>query len=360
LAANRRINQKRRSAGFNIKPTIIIIGVIGIILTVYIGYRASTSERNLFSVSLVALFAGLLFESFRISDNWKIVIYTFIGTYFVSLLSFLPGKREYVYNFENHIEAWPYYFIFLFSIFTAVTFKDKVTSKVTEGITLLLSISLIYWTIDYGFIYIDHFFVKSLLAIVLIFSVFSIIQALTYFKLSKNVRLTLSIWSSIIVLVFAIDNIISVYQNENIETTEHISQSIYIGLQYFFLGVSVLYITQNYILVAGFLPSRNGEYKKDLKETIKDHLARYSENQIFIGHSIICALYAVTIYSLNYKYQILPRYTMIWLVFMTFPFILRLIELTKKRTTTNNRFEYRNSNENKPNGNHPKIKQYKK
>lgn len=332
MALNRKTNNiKRKSAGFDLTPIVIILGVLGLALTIYIGYRSSISEQKLFSISLLALFLGLLFESFRITDNWKNVVYKFIGTYFFSLLCFLPGKKERVYNFENHIELWPYYFIFIFSLITAIWYKDKVTAKLTEGITLLQSLSIIYWTIDYGFINIDNWFAKTLLIIALLFSVFTIIQSLTYFKLSRTVRLTLSIWSTIIMVAFATDNIYRVYQNEDIETTKYISQGLYIGLQYFLLGVSAIYITQNYMLLAGFLPNKNGNYKNDLKETKKEHIDRYSENQVFIGHSILCILYALTIYGLNYKYQILPRHTMIWLVFLTFPLILKLIEITNKK-----------------------------
>ena len=332
MASNRKTkNTKRKSAGFDLTPIVIILGVLGLALTIYIGYRASISERKLFTVSLLALFAGLLFESFRITDNWKNVIYKFIGTYLFSLLCFLPGKRERVYNFENHIEFWPYYFIFFFSLISAIWYKDKVTAKLTEGITLLQSLSIIYWTIDYGFVNIENWFAKTILLIALLFSVFSIVQALVYFKLSRAVRLILSIWSTIIMVAFAIDNIYRVYQNEDIETTKYISQGLYIGLQYFLLGVSAIYITQNYMLLAGFLPSKNGNYKNDLKKTKKDHIERYSENQVFIGHAILCIFYALTIYGLNYKYQILPRNTMIWLVFLTFPFVLKLLEFTNKK-----------------------------
>lgn len=320
-----------KSIGFNLSPSIIFFGVLGLVLTFYIGYRASISDKKLFSISLLALFSGLLFESFRITDNWIKVVYKFIGTYFFSLLCFLPGKRERVYNIENHIEFWPYFFIFIFSLITAISYKEKVTAKLTEGITLLQSISLIYWAIDYGFLNIDNWIVKTFLIIAILLSVFSIIQALTYFKLSRTIRLTLSIWSTIIMIAFAIDNIYRVYQNEDIEATQHISQGFYIGLQYFLLGVSAIYITQNYMLLAGFLPSKNGNYKRDLKETKKEHIDRYSENQVLIGHSILCILYVLTVYGLNYKYQILPRHTMIWLVFMTFPLILKLINLTNKK-----------------------------
>ena len=64
-------------------PIVAIIGALGIALTIYIGYRASLSDRKLFSISLLALFGGLLFESFRLSRNWKTVIAIFFWLLFV-------------------------------------------------------------------------------------------------------------------------------------------------------------------------------------------------------------------------------------------------------------------------------------
>lgn len=325
MTSNKKISKtQRKTVIFNFIPIAIVLGVLGVALTIYIGYRASMSDEKLFSVSLLALFAGLLFESFRITDNWRNVIYIFTGTYFFSIFSLLLGIIGSDYNFQFYIEFWPYYFMFIFSMTTAIFNKDKVTAKLTEGISLLQSISIIYWAIDYGFINIDNWFAKLLLIIVFVFSLFSIVQSLSNITLSRTVRLTLSIWSSIIMLAFAIDNVYRVYQNEDIETTKFLSQGLYIGLQYFLLGISVIYVTQNYMLLAGFLPSKNGDYENDLKVTKEEHIERYSDKQVLIGHSILCILYTVTFYVLNYRYQILPRHTMIWLVFLTFPFALQL------------------------------------
>ena len=105
-------------------PIIIVLGIIGLVLTLYIAYRASISDRKLFSVSLVAMFAGLMYESFRVSDSWKNVVAIFVGTYFFSLFNFLPYKREYSYVFENHIESWPYAFIFFFALAFGIFNKE--------------------------------------------------------------------------------------------------------------------------------------------------------------------------------------------------------------------------------------------
>lgn len=304
-------------------PILIIGGVLGLALTVYIGYRASISDRKLFSISLIALFAGLLFESIRVSRSLKTVAGIFVGTYLFSLISFLPGKREHVYVFENHIQNWPYFFIFIYALFFAFAFKEKVIAKLSEGITLLLSISLIYWAIDYGFTNYHNWFSISIMTIGLLLSGFSILNALTHLHLSRTNRLTLSIWSSIIMFAFAIDNIIRVFSNKDIESS-YFSEGLYISLQYFLMGVSAVYIMQNYMLLVAFLPSKNGNYKKELKENKIDHIDRYSEEQANIGQSILCILFTGTVYWLNHEFQFLPRNTMIWLVFLTFPFVLYL------------------------------------
>lgn len=331
MTSHRKTKPKKKSAGFDLKPIAIILGILGLALTIYIAYRTSISERKLFSISILALFAGLLFESFRVSDSWKNVIYIFVGVYFFSLLNFFPGKNEKIYDFENHIESWPYIFIIFFALAFAIINKDKVTAKLSEGITLLLSLSLIYWTVDYGFTNYHNWFAIILLAIVLTLSAFSILNALTNIQLSKTSRLALSVWSTIIMFAFAIDNIISVFGNQDIESSKYLSEALYIGLQYFFLGISAVYIIQNYMLLVAFLPSKNGNYKSDLKENIKDHIERYSDKQVFIGYSLFCIIYAGFLYWLNYKYQVLPRNTMIWFVFLTFPIILQLIEFINGR-----------------------------
>ena len=329
---------KVRSEWSDWTSIFIILGIAAIALTIYFGYRASLSERKLFSVSLIALFGGLLYEIFRVSKSWENIVPVFLGSYFFSLIAFSPGKREYVYVLENHIQNWPYLFILFFAIIYAAFYKDTLTTRLTEGMTLLLSISLIYWFIDYGFSNYHNWIAITLMSLAFLLSTFSIINAFTTIKLTKSNRLTLSIWSSIVMFAFAIDNVIRVFNNQDIETTKYLSQQIYIGLQYFLLGVSAIYIVRNYVLLEAFIPNRNGDYINDVKENIKDHIERYSDKQVNVWDSVFCVLYAGTIYVLNYNHHFLPRHTMIWLVFVTFPLILELKSLIhrgKKPQLTN-------------------------
>ena len=81
------------------------------------------------------------------------------------------------------------------------------------------------------------------------------------------------------------------------------------------------------MLLAAFLPSKNSNYRRDLKENKKDHIDRYSDEQVNNGQSLFCIVFTGTVYLLNHKFQLLPRHTMIWLVFLTFPLILHLTTL---------------------------------
>jgi len=305
---------------------MIVIGLLLLALTIYFGFRIHNSGRRLIPISVLAIIAGVLFESKRLSDKWMTVLLMGLGSFILSFVAFLPGKREHIYNFENHIEMWPYVFIFSFAIFSIAFHKDKVIPKLTEGITLLQSIAVIYWVIDYGFIDTDSLFLKSLMVVGLLFSMYSVFHAFTHAILSRTSRLTLSIWSSIIMLLFASDNIYRVYQNEQIEKTADLTHGLYIGLQYFLLGISAIYIIQNFIMLTGFLPGKgtffNAQYYRDIKELKSDHIKRYSDRQVSMLHSFFCVLLTGTIFFLNYHYQLLPRHVTIWAVFVIFPFIL--------------------------------------
>lgn len=336
MVSNKKNKTKRKLGNFNLKPIDLILGIVTILFTIYIAYKTPIGDNKLFSISILALIAGLLIESFRVSYSWKTVIYvfigTYIGTYFMCLISFMGSEGEVIYD-SQFFDFWLYSFLFFFSSISAIINKEKITAKLNEGVTLLLSISVIYWIFDYGFIINQNWLTITLTVIVLISSLFSILNAFTNIQLSKTIKIVLGIWSRIIIFAFAIDNISRVFSNQYIETSEYLSQGLYIGLQYFFLGISTIYIMQNFMLLFAFAPSRLDELLPSKYESynMKDLIDSFSETQVYIGHSLFCILYSVIIYIINYYYQVLPRNTIIWLVLFTFPLILQLTELINKR-----------------------------
>lgn len=325
MASNRKTKSKRKSAGVSLMPLFVIVCIIAAVFTVFIGYRIAVSPQKLFTVGMLALFGGLLFESIRVSENPKMIIPIFIGAYVFSLLIFLPGKNDYPYNLEGHLKVWPYYFMAIYAVGFILFNQEKVTQKLTEGITLLLSVSLIYWLIDFGLGRFQTTFGYLLMGIVFVFSAFSIFSTLGKMKLTRTNRLILSIWSSVIILVFTVDNLIGVFDADK-TVSPHLSERLYLSLQYFFLGISAIYILQNYFMIAMLLPSKNSNYKEDLREAVSEHINRYSDRQVLVGHSLFCIVYTAVIYGSNYKFEILPRHTMIWLVIFSFPILIGLYE----------------------------------
>ena len=324
-----------KSRGFDLKPYLIGLGILALLLLLFISYRIYNSERTLIPISIFALIGGAIFQTKRLTKNWGIVLTTALISFIISFTAFLPGKREHEYIFENHIEIWPFVFLVFFLILIGIFAKEKVTPKLTEGITLIQSMAIIYWIADFGLLETRNLFFISIMVIALFFSLFSIFHAFTHTELTRTNRLTLSIWSTIIYVIFAIEHIYNVFQNEQIENTENITSGIYIALQYFLLGVSGVYIVQSYLMLVGFLPGKgsffNSLYYKELKELKSDHIKRYSIEQIDILHSLFCVLFTGGVFYINYIYKIVPKNIAIWIVFVSFPFILYIYEYLKKK-----------------------------
>ena len=159
MSYNKNLLSKGKLIGINLKPIMIVISAICIVLTVYHIYKASVGGYKLFSISILALFTGILYESLRVTNNRTTVIYQFIGAYFLSFLFSLPSQTFYISG--SYVSMWPFTFLFIFALVAVILNRDKVTAKLTEGITLLLSLSIIYWVIDYGFT--ENLFEKTLL-----------------------------------------------------------------------------------------------------------------------------------------------------------------------------------------------------
>lgn len=311
----------------NVEILLIIGSIILIPFFFYILYRTFNSERNLFSLTIIPLLLGVIFENIRLSNDWKSLYLKMLGALMLSVFAFMPNKQEFDYNFENQIEIWPYFFIFFFVLISVVDHSEKVTTKLTEGITLLQSISIIYLVIDLKLINLNNPFSLFLIGIGLFLSLYSILYAFSYLELSKSARLILSIWSSITMLFFSINYLYRIY-NSKFEIQTNTFDNIINLIQYFLLGISLMYIFQNVFMLMVYLPSKNSFYSKnhinEIKKMNKIHIERYSKNQIKVSESIIALILSTFLYLINYKVNFIKSYTLIWMVFWIFPLLINL------------------------------------
>lgn len=324
--------KKYQSKGFDLKPYIYGIGVLSFLFLLYILFRLYVTERQLIPITAFSLIAGAVYEAKYITKDWQMVIMTGIASFAFSFLAFLPAKNERHYNFENRIEIWPYFFLVIFLVITVAANKDRIIQKLTEGITLLQSIAIIYWVVDFGFLKTTNVFLLFFMFIGLLFSSFSIFHAFTKTELTRTNRLILSIWSTIVVLLLAAENVLKTI-NYRTGNTESLISNLYSNLQFFLLGVSSFYIIQNFVMLISFLPRKgaffNKEYYKELKELKNDHIERYSFEQVHISNTIFCIIFTSIIFYLNYYYKVVPKHIAIWFVFVIFQFISNFYDYVK-------------------------------
>ena len=321
----------RKITGFDLlMPILILLGVALVAFTAYIFYRISMTPYKLIPISVIALIFGVIFETKRLSPKWSTVLTITLISFALSFLCFLPGRREQTYIFENHIVLWPYVFLFINVILITIFHKEKTIPKMTEGKTLILSIGAIYWILDHGLQNTDFAILEVILTVVFLIALFSIINAFVYIKLSKSLRLFLSIWSAIIMIIFAIDYIYVTYQNGQIEDSVLLKDKFFVGIQYFLLGICSIYIFQNIMMIFGFFPGKgsffNKRYFEDVRELKKDHIDRYSKKQSTFLLSAIYTTTTVCFFIANYKYEIFPPIIAIWLIFFALNNIVYLWE----------------------------------
>ncbi|WP_316634666.1 hypothetical protein [uncultured Flavobacterium sp.] len=292
-----------------------------------------TDGVHLIPLHILALIAGVIFESKKITKTWTtsvlIGIISFIFTFSLGLFLYHispNSKFDFMLILNLSILAWPIAFFILYVIFSRIFNERRIVPQLTEGITLMLSISMIYWVIDNGLVRFDNIISQTLIIIGISLSLFSFYNAFSKVFLSDTKKLILSIWSSIIMIFFAIDNLCGIFKNGNAVSTNELIQGTYIAIQYFLLGISSIYMIQNFMMLIGFLPSWKIfffiKYSDKISELKNEHINRYSDTQVSKSDSVFCILIVSTIYFFNYYYKLVPRQFIIWLTFVTFPFLL--------------------------------------
>lgn len=279
------------------------------------------------------LILGLIFQGKKLYGTWKPLIENLTIAFGISFFFFVLMKKD--PDIEAKIFLTTYIFLLCFILAFLAKFKNSrvlIIPKLTEGITLLHSIAVIYWLVDFSR---NHVYAKIMYAfffVIFCTALFSIINAFTRISLSETNRFLLSLWSSIVMIVFALDYIISVFNNGEISDSLSIQEGVYVFVQYFLLGISAIYIAQNGNMILGFLPDKGERlFQSSLrrKELKKDHIERYSENQVSIWYSLFCVVFSASLFWLNYEYQYVSKQSIIWIVFVSFPILIHCFEFLK-------------------------------
>ena len=279
----------------------------------------------LYFSGLFAIICGAIFENLRYTIKFSTFFNSFLISFAFSLIAFLPSKNESVYILENHFSGFLNIFLFAFIMITTGIYYNKVIAKITEEVTLIQSIAFVYWCLDYQLFQTTNNFFLGLIVIGFIFSFFSVLVVFAQIRLSKTIRFILSIWSSIAIIVLAIDNINQTLSNE---ISVDFWGLMLFYLKYFLLGICSIYTIQNFVMIVGFLPNKNNGIN-NIIELKNDHIRRFSNRQSNIYLSSIHALVICIFFLVNYYFEIFTRNIAIWLVFFVIGNLNYFVQIRK-------------------------------
>lgn len=313
-------NPKKEDGHTGTKVQIIIFGLL-LFCLIFFDAFAPIGNSQLIPLSLTGVIAGLTYENFRLNKKWIDFLLMLVGSLILGFFFSMFPSKSHSYNFVKHMQAWPYMFILFFIIFSVAFHKTKLIPWLSEKITLIQSIAFIYWVATH------HFFIGRNPVLIFLTTIgtglciFSFIHAFTYYHLSDKARLLLSVWSSMVMMLFAVNNIYGVYTSDAIESLSDFWEKVYEWFAYFLLGISSIYMSMNLLMLAGFLPAKgeffNKAYFRRVKRVKKQHMNRYSGQQTKKAHSIFWLVFAGTIFTANYCLDYLPAHTAIWMVFVS-------------------------------------------
>jgi len=303
------MNRKKVNEGYSNSTLLKGIAIAILPFFLFVAYVLYRSEKSVVPLSIFALLAGVFIESKRLSKKWSTVFYKFLAALAISAFSFLPFNDEISYNIENHISTWIYVFLFTFLFISLGFHREKIKLFLSEGVTLNLSVGIIYWLVENEFYNSTSVIIKSAVALFVVVALFTIINTFLRFKLTSTIRVLLSIWSSIVLMFLALDNIFNLF-NHQVEDAFLIMDKAIIVIQYFFLGISSIYILLNIFMLMEFLPDRSVKTKKEHLDNFNaiklEHINRYSENKTSKKLALICLVVSIVFYSSNYLFQFLP------------------------------------------------------
>ena len=284
--------------------------------------RAAVSQPAILGL-ILALVAGLIFESYRITrKGWQAVWTGLAGLIAGFVLGGLPingleGDGTNLYTF-----AGP--FVLIYSLIFLAMNRRRVTPYRSEGQAWLLSLCFVYWVVDLYRTEAIPGWLFCLAGVALIPVGISGFHAFLRLPLSETVRMWLSVWCVGVTLVLGTDYVISVlFPSLDWGSAGSFDYPIRI-LSFFLLGISSIYVVNNLRQVLEISIYR-GYSKKEKRKIRRRHFLRFSKRQLPGWQAAGCLVYAALVFGVNASYGVMPRTTAIWMVIVSFPPLLGLL-----------------------------------
>ena len=81
---------KKKGAGFDLKPVMLILGIILVPVTILFIYRVGNSTERLIPMGVIAVLVGAILESLMLLRKIKPVMLSVLGSFILSFFIFIP------------------------------------------------------------------------------------------------------------------------------------------------------------------------------------------------------------------------------------------------------------------------------
>lgn len=305
---------------FGMKMQTIMFAIVLFVLIFIDAYRTPSTNTDHISYNIIALIFGLVLESTRLMEKWIDVLLKLVICLVISFIFTVHND----YNFDRHLQIWPYSFIAIYALVSIFIHEKNLISHITIGDMIIQLPAFIYWILSRAENCLYYSQLTSLCLLPISLLIYAIYAIYRRDELNPSARLTMSISSCIILTILSIDNSIAVFMFPEIEHITISKDHISILMAYFFLGISTMYIVYNFILLMKYYPDKNMKYSKQKRLANISHLKRFSKFNVNFKYAMMVLLVSTIIYSINYHYKIIHCNMAIWSVFVLTPHIIRI------------------------------------
>lgn len=274
----------------------------------------------------LAFLIGKTAELRKITGDWWSVVKILGCAAIFSMIVFLPTKGGPVRSFEEQLESIPILFALSSLIATSAFYREKLTSEIGEGISLLHSLALLYYLLELAR---AGTISPMWLIPCIVPAAWAITHALTKIDLGLKDRLWLSLWSSLISLIFGVVYLLRVLEMDNVEqlvAAGSYLRAAIISSDFFLLGASGVYLLQNAMMLLLYIPGRNnlgsGTYMAQVENLNRQHIRRFSSDQVDRRDALFALILVGGMFIANYFFQLTRPEFVVWLSLVVAPVLI--------------------------------------
>ena len=308
-----------------------VLCIIALVETAALAIAILVSGRTFVPLTLLGLALGLSVEFKRLTGSWAILAWTLVMAYAGSFLIYLVKFSETGLSLQELILKQHIAFCVIVIVVALIKNPKGATTPLNSTVTLLQSACVTYLFLESPAWPLHDGFMKLLAYIGFAAVFFTLLQAFVASRLLRPVRFLLSLWSTFLMFVFAIINLVGLLEGPDMGMAGTAASRLLETLDYFLFGISAIYIGQNLMMAVQLFPTEDVPFTESLREAYNDHVARYYDARPHRLFLLLLLAACIALFRLNHHYGFLPPITLVWLFFGAYSSILLAAEHYRER-----------------------------